>query len=154
RKAILAPGGAAITYGALLHHVSRAVHELRHLGIGRGDRVAVVLPNGPETAVAMLAVAAGAVCVPLNPDFTASEWQRHFGDLRVTALVTRADMQSTSRGVANALGIPVIDLSPRPGEALGVFSFIGSPRSCSGGSEFADTSDDAFILPTSGTTSR
>lgn len=154
RKAILAPGGAAITYGALLHHVSHAVHELRHLGTGRGDRVAVVLPNGPETAVAMLAVAAGAVCVPLNPDFTASEWQRYFGDLRVTALVTRADMQSTSRGVANALGIPVIDLSPRPGEALGVFSFIGSPRPCSGGSEFADTSDDAFILPTSGTTSR
>ena len=46
------------------------------------DRVAVVLPNGPEAAVAMIAVAAGAVCVPLNPGFTADECQRYFGELR------------------------------------------------------------------------
>ena len=45
---------------------------------GRSDRVAVVLPDGPETAVAIIAVAAGAVCVPLNPGFTADEWHRYF----------------------------------------------------------------------------
>ena len=45
-----------------------------------------------EAAVALIAVAAGAVCVPLNPGFTAEEWRRYFDDLRVSALLTRADM--------------------------------------------------------------
>src|SRR5215472_9660809 len=78
RNAILAPGWAPVTYGALWEAANQAVHELRRHGIGRGDRVAVVLPNGAEAAMAMIAVAAGAVCVPLNPGFTADEWQRYF----------------------------------------------------------------------------
>ena len=79
--------------------------------------MAVVLPVGAETAVAILAVATAAVCVPLNPSFTADEWQRYFGDLQVTMLLTRGDMDLAARGVAHHLGIPVIDLSSRPGEA-------------------------------------
>ena len=39
------------------------------MGIGRHDRVAVVLPNGPELAVAILAVAASAACAPMNPAY-------------------------------------------------------------------------------------
>ena len=125
RNAILAPGRAPVTYGALWAQANDVVRELRSLGVGRSDRVAVVLPNGPEAAVAMIAVAAAAVCVPLNPGFTADEWQRYFGDLRIAALLTRADMDSASRGVAHALGIPVIDLSPRPGEGPGAFDLVG-----------------------------
>ena len=47
---------------------------------------------------------------------------RRFAD---RALLTRADMDSPSRGVAHALGIPVIDLSPRPGEGPGAFNLLG-----------------------------
>ena len=85
----------------------------------------------------MLAVATAAVCVPLNPSFAADEWQRYFGDLRVAALLTRADMDSASRGVAHALGIPVIDLSPRPGEGPGAFSLVGSATRRAVAGEFA-----------------
>ena len=85
-----------MTYGALWSCVNDAVRGLRSLGVGPSDRVAVVLPNGPDTAVAMIAVAAGAVCVPLNPGFTADEWRRYFGDLRVSALLTRADLDLAS----------------------------------------------------------
>ena len=102
RNAILAPGRAPVTYGALWVLVNEAVRELRSLGVGPSDRVAVVLPNGAETAVAIVAVATAAVCVPLNPSFTADEWQRYFGDLQVAALLTRADMDSASRGVAHS----------------------------------------------------
>ena len=76
----------------------------------------------------MIAVAAGAVCVPLNPGLTADEWQRYFGDLRVSALLTRADMDSAGRGVAHTLGIPVIDLSPQPSEGASAFSVVGGQR--------------------------
>ena len=92
------------------------VRGLRSFGLGRTDRVAVVLPDGIETAMATVAVATGAVCVPLNPGFTADEWQRYFADLRVSALLTCPDIDSASRAVAHDLGIPIVDLSLRSGE--------------------------------------
>jgi amino acid adenylation domain-containing protein len=155
RNAILAPASAAVTYGMLWVRANEMVRRLRSVGIGRSDRVAVVLPNGPDGAVAMIAVAAGAVCVPLNPCFTADEWQRYFGDLRITALLTRADLDSASRGVAHTLGIPVFDLSPRPRDGPGAFDLAGGPpqrRPVDDG--LAPGTDDAFILLTSGTAAR
>jgi amino acid adenylation domain-containing protein len=154
RKAILAPGRDPLTYGALWDQTKETVRALRRLGVRRGDRVAVVLPNGPEAAVAMVAVAAGAVCVPLNPAFTADEWQVYFGDLQIAALLTCADLDSPGRSIAHTLGIPVIDLVPRPNEGAGAFSLVGAPTHRTGDGGFAPATDDAFILLTSGTEAR
>src|SRR5712672_2252330 len=65
--AILAPGRAPLTYSRLFQHIGEIGHMLRAMGIGRHDRIAIVLANGPEMAVAILAVAVGAACVPMNP---------------------------------------------------------------------------------------
>jgi amino acid adenylation domain-containing protein len=155
RTAILATNHAQVTYGALWVLVNETVRGLRRLGVGAKDRVALVLPAGTETAVATLAVATGAVCVPLNPSFTADECQRYFVDLRVTALLTRADMDSASRGVAHTLGIPIIDLAPRPGDGPAAFGLLGSGTGCAVGNELGPSADDdAFILLTSGTDAR
>jgi len=143
-----------VTYGELWAWANEGVRRLQSLGLGRSDRVAVVLPNGPEAAVAMIAVAIGAVCVPLNPGFTADEWRRYFDDLRVSALLTWPDMDSASRAVAYSLDIPVIDLWPRPSDGPGAFSIVGPATPRSVGLELAESADDAFILVTSGTTSR
>jgi amino acid adenylation domain-containing protein len=152
--AILAPGGAALTYGAFWTGMNEIVGQLRGFGIGRGDRVAVVLPTGAEAAVATIAVAAGAVCVPLHPGFAAEEWRRYFADLRVAGLLTRSDVDSASRSVAYSLGIPVIDLAPSPGQGPGAFKLIcPTPRPAVVG-DLATGTDDAFMLLTSGTTSR
>jgi amino acid adenylation domain-containing protein len=102
----------------------------------------------------MIAVAAGAVCVPLNPGFTADEWQRYFGDLDVAALLTREDINSACRGVAHALGLPIIDLSPQPRAGPGAFRLVGSATQHPAGGEFAHSTDDAFILLTSGSSSQ
>jgi acyl-CoA synthetase (AMP-forming)/AMP-acid ligase II/acyl carrier protein/NRPS condensation-like uncharacterized protein len=152
--AILAPGRLPMTYGMLWMQANEVVRELRSLGVGRTDRVAVVLPDGPEAAVAMITVAAGAVCVPLNPGLTEDEYQRYFGELHLTALLGRADLNSASRRVAHTLGIPVIDLSTRPNEAAGAFRFAGPVPRREVDNDFASSADDAFILLTSGTTSR
>jgi len=154
RCAILAPGRLPMTYGALWRHANDVVRALRSSGVGRTDRVAVVLPNGPEAAVAMITVAAGAVCVPLNSDFTYDEYQRYFGELHLAALLTRADLDSASRRVAHALGIPIIDVSTRPDEAAGAFSIVGQAPQRVVDDGFASSADDAFILLTSGSTSR
>src|SRR3984893_17988056 len=154
RRAILAPGRLPMTYDALWLQTRDVVRGLRSLGVGRTDRVAVVLPDGPEAAVAMLAVAAGAVCVPLNPAFTQDEYQRYFGELHLAALLTRADLNSASRRVAHILGIPVIDVSARQSEAAGAFSIVGQARQRAADDEFASGADDAFMLLTSGSTSQ
>jgi acyl-CoA synthetase (AMP-forming)/AMP-acid ligase II/acyl carrier protein len=152
--AILAPGRLPMTYGMLWTQANDVVRGLRSLGVSRTDRVAVVLPDGPEAAVAMITVAAGAVCVPLNPGYTDDEYQRYFGELHLTALLTRADLNSASRRAADTLGIPVIDLSTRPNEAAGAFRFAGQAPRRAVDDDFASGADDAFILLTSGTTSR
>ena len=68
-----APGRAPLTYGRLYRHIDDVVQTLHAMGVGRHDRVALVLPNGPEMAVAFLAVA-GATCAPLNPAYSADEF--------------------------------------------------------------------------------
>src|SRR3979490_2185514 len=69
--AILAPGRAPLTYGRLYQHIDRARRALRAQGIGHRDRVAVMLPNGPEMTVAVLTVATSAACAPMNPAYGA-----------------------------------------------------------------------------------
>jgi acyl-CoA synthetase (AMP-forming)/AMP-acid ligase II len=102
----------------------------------------------------MMSVAAGAICVPLNPGFTADEWQRYFGELRIAALLTRPDIESASRRVALALEIPVIDLPKSSHNGPGPFSIIGPMKRKISDESFASSADDAFILLTSGSTSR
>ena len=69
--AIISPDGPVLTYRDLKHQVDLLSKQLRSFGIGRGDRVAIVLPNGVEHIVSFLAVtAAGATAAPLNPAFT------------------------------------------------------------------------------------
>ena len=154
RPAIIAPGGAALTYGALWARTNQIVRELRDFGIGGSDRVAVVLPGGPEASVATIAVAAGAVCVSLHPGFAAEEWRRYFADLRVAGLLTRSDVDSASRSVAYGLGIPVIDLALSPDQGPGAFKLVcPKPRPAVIG-DLATGAGDAFMLLTSGTTSR
>ena len=156
RDAILAPGGAPVTYGMLWACAKDTVRALRSAGIGRSDRVAVALPDGPEAAAAIISVAAGAVCTPLNPGFTADEVQRYLVELKVSALLTGSGVGFASRAAARTLGIPFLDLSARA-KAPGLFSIAGPTtrriRNYVGDEGFASGADDAFILLTSGTTS-
>ena len=154
RDAILAPGCLPMTYGALWMQANDLARGLRSVGVGRTDRVAVVLPDGPEAAVAMITVAAGAVCVPLNPGFTYDEYQRYFVELHPAALLTCADSNSASPLAAQTLGIPVIELSERLDEGAGAFNVIIQAPQPVANHEFASSADDAFMLLTSGSTSR
>ena len=70
--AIGAPGGVrSLSYRELRALARQTVDTLNGLAIGRGDRVAIVLPNGPEMASSFIAVAAGAATAPLNPGYRA-----------------------------------------------------------------------------------
>ena len=56
-EAILSPDRPPLTYGELFSQVEKIAAQLQEFGIAFGDRIAVILPNGPEMAVAFLATA-------------------------------------------------------------------------------------------------
>jgi acyl-CoA synthetase (AMP-forming)/AMP-acid ligase II len=98
-------------------HIEEVGRTLRTMGIGRRDRIAVVLPNGPEMAVAFLAVTAWAVCVPINPAYGAEELDSYFADLRPRVLITQGGVDSPARRVALARAVQVVDLVVEPNAA-------------------------------------
>jgi amino acid adenylation domain-containing protein len=153
-SAILASGRMPLTYRRLYRQVGDIVETLHSLGLGRNDRVALVLPNGPEMAVAFLAVAAGAVCAPLNPGHSADEFDFYLTELRVQALVIQAEMDSPARAVAQARGLPLIDLFPRLEAEAGVFALAGRAQRLHTRYGFATPDDVALLIATGGTTSR
>src|SRR5262249_21785475 len=151
--AILAPGRTPLTYGRLYQHIEEMERRLREMGIGRHDRIAVVLPNGPELAVAILTVAASAACVPLNPAYGADELGRYFADLHPRALIAPAGCGCPSRRVALARGRRVVDLAAAANEMAGLFTPAGGQGGPSA-DEPVSASDTALLVPTSGTTAR
>ena len=115
--AILAPERPALSYGALRALVGDTVKTLNALGIGRDDRVAIVLPNGPEMATAFVAIAAGATTAPLNPAYRAEEFEFYLSDLDAKALIVEAGIDSPALEVARARAIPILTLTPTHGRA-------------------------------------
>jgi len=150
----MAPGRPPLTYGGLLRQVERTVEGLRRFGLRRSDRVALVLPNGPEMAVAFLAVAAGAACAPLNPGYRDSEFDFYLADLNARALIIWSKQESPARKVAEERGIPIIELTPDLGAPAGVFCLTAAAQGAPAQDGFGQSEDTALVLHTSGTTSR
>lgn len=152
--AILSPGRDALSCSELLVFADQVIRDLRLFGFGRRDRVAVVAGNGPEFASAVTAISTGCICVPLNPIFTAIEWKRYLTDLQISALVIEKEVDTSCREVAEELAIPVIDLLPRRHEPAGKFALSASFSRKAVVDGYGKPDDLAFLLPTSGTTSR
>lgn len=73
--------GATTSYRDLGEQVARAAGALRELGVGPGDRVALILPNCPQHIVAFYAVVRlGAIVVENNPLYTAEELTYQLAD--------------------------------------------------------------------------
>jgi acyl-coenzyme A synthetase/AMP-(fatty) acid ligase len=73
------------------------------MGIGRNDRVAIVLANGPEMATCFMACASGVASAPLNPAYRADEFEFYLSDLNAKALIVERDSTSPGgRGGAEA----------------------------------------------------
>lgn len=157
--ALLAPDRRESSYSDLRHQSEYVVGHLNGIGVGRNDRVAVVLANGPELASAFISVAAAATCAPLNPDYCEAEFDFFLSDLDARALLIRHAAGSPARDVARKRGIPIVELFADKSQPAGTFSLAAvSPASAVNlepvATGFARPEDDALVLHTSGTTSR
>ena len=150
--AIGAPGRDWLSFGGLRDLSTAIEHQLRDFGIGPRDRVAIVLPNGPEMAAAFVTVAQAAVTAPLNPGYREDEFAFYLEDLKANAVVLAEEYDGPALGAANRLGLSVLRLSYEADLPAGAFTLTGP--SGSGEAGVPGAADIALILHTSGTTSR
>ena len=155
--AISAPGRQALTFSGLRDLTAQTLAALNALGIGRNDRVAIVLANGPEMAACYIACASGVTSAPLNPAYRAEEFEFYLSDLNAKALIVEPHGNSPVVEVAQRLGVRLIDLVADEGQPAGSFILVardglgGTPAAMGG---WAQPGDVSMVLHTSGTTSR
>ena len=153
--AIGAPQGVkSLLYRDLQALARRTVETLNSVGIGRGDRVAIVLHNGPEMASSFLCIAAGAATAPLNPGYREKDLEFYLGDLQPKALVLEAGVDSPARATAKKMSIPVLELTADRARGAGWFTLSGGAKGTPARGGMGDEDDPALVLHTSGTTSR
>ena len=111
-----------VTWGALKQDVARAQQVFARYGIGPGDRVAAMMPNMPETIVAMLAAAGlGAVFSSCSPDFGVKGVLDRFGQIEPRLLIgcsayayggrthdTRGKLREIAEGLPSLVGVLVV----------------------------------------------
>ncbi len=147
--AVGAPEGVPpLTYRALRALARSTVEALNGLGVGRDDRVAIVLPNGPEMATAFACIAAGAATAPLNPAYRAEDFEFYLSDLRAKALVVAEGADTPALAVARRLGVPVVAL--RPERARGAGAFTLAPLDPMGGAPARGGFGGPPVLPDAG----
>lgn len=151
RNAIESPGYPPLTYRDLRLQILTVVKSLNARGFHRNDRIAVITPSGPETAVCIIAVMAGFTVLPLNPQLKTQEYHGIFSRAGIKAIIVQEDCDTSAIMVAQSMALPVIELVPVPGGAV---NFILAPEVPNGAvePEFAIASDTAYLQLTSGTT--
>jgi long-chain acyl-CoA synthetase len=81
--------GKELTYKELLEDAYRFAHAVRKLGVGKGDRVAIMLPNCPQLVIAYYGtLLEGAVVVMTNPLYVQRELEHQLMDAGATVIVT------------------------------------------------------------------
>jgi acyl-CoA synthetase (AMP-forming)/AMP-acid ligase II len=147
--AIRCPEGPTLTYAKLTTQVERLATELSGLGLGKGDRIAMALPNGLEVIASFLAASTVGTAAPLNPAYTRDEFSFYLEDTSARALIVPPSGADEARAAAGE-GVLLIEVSSDNDGQIR-FSAKGK-RTASSASNEAD--DIALILHTSGTTSR
>lgn len=143
-----------VTYG---EHFQRVAGLARHLvdehGIRKGDRVAIAMRNFPEWPVAFFAAAcAGAVVVPLNAWWSASELEFGLRDSGSTVLIADQERMDRLRDVLPGLGIAAVVARPAGPLPDGVRDLRDVPTAAELPEVELAPDDDATIFYTSGTT--
>lgn len=132
-------GEDALTYAQLGQRIEQIATQLHQQAIGRGDRVAILLPRSPDLVAAMLAAwRVGALYVPLDQEFPSKRLAFMLADADVKATITDADLALL---IGNANLLLLNDEKPTSQPS----SIVHRPSSAN---------DSAYIIYTSGSTGR
>jgi acyl-CoA synthetase (AMP-forming)/AMP-acid ligase II len=145
---ILPDAGIQVTYDQLREQVMTMADALTALGVGPGDRVATVLPNGLPAIVSFLAASIAGTAAPLNPGYRQDEFSFFIEDTSAKLLLCPPDGAPDARKAAEGK-VPVHSLEM---DDKGFVRIAGAPRN--GGSAAPSPDGIALVLHTSGSTGR
>lgn len=152
RSAILAPGRPPLTYGGLKAQQDYVRNALAGWGIARGDVVAVMLPKGPEMAVAIATLPVSATIFPLNGTLSSAEYENLFRRAAAKALVVPRGLVHAACAAAANQDILLIELDFDVDAPAGMFILAASGGAIVGQHDRRLGPDVACIMCTSGTT--
>lgn len=144
--ALLAENCDPLSYEQLAQQIDTTLVALNYFGIGRGDSVALALPDGPLAAAAFLSLASGAICAPLDPSCRTEEFEFRLRNLEAKALVVESGVDSPATHAAQKLGVRLLESKPR-GPSAGSFVLQGEPGPAPERGGPAQPDDIAVILP-------
>jgi len=117
-EALVEVGGERATYQEYWDRATRVAGGLRDAGVERGDRVAILLPNGNDWAYAFFGILmAGGVVVPVNTRFAPPEIDYVLTDSGTTVAIRPEDPLPD--------GEPFV-LDPQPSDLAGIFYTSGT----------------------------
>ena len=151
--AVNASGRLPLRYARLLSQLETVRASLNQFGLGRNDRIVIVLDNGPEMAVAFMAIASCVTAVPLNPAYRSDEFKFYVSRIDAKALIVNAEDQTGVKELGHSVGLSVIELVPQPNAEAGIFELHCARTQTAQHTGFGHPDDVALILHTSGTTS-
>jgi acyl-CoA synthetase (AMP-forming)/AMP-acid ligase II len=146
------PSGRELTYGALRDAARRLAAGLAGRGFGKGDVLAVYMPNLPEYAIAFHgAAAAGGASTTVNPLYTANELSHQLEDSRARFLVTVPPLLDAAREAATRAGAEEVFVAGKAEGTSPLAALLGDPGDAP--PRAIDPGDDLAVLPySSGTT--
>jgi long-chain acyl-CoA synthetase len=113
-KAAIYFEGASITFQEYRRAVLRMANALAAIGVQKGDRVGIQLPNCPQFLIAYYAaLSLGAVVVNLNPAYTLEELARIAADTGISTLFTLDETAECIRELCRQVPIPRVVLTGR-----------------------------------------
>jgi long-chain acyl-CoA synthetase len=99
-------GRRRIVYREMYEHARRLAGVLRGLGVEKGDRVAIMLPNCPQFAIVFFGVLlAGGIAVPTSPLYTAREAESQLKNSGAKVVVALGRLAPLLKQVADAAGL-------------------------------------------------
>ena len=143
------------TYAELRRDACRLSNALGSLGVRRGDRVAVVMPQRPQTAIALMAVfQMGAIAVPLSVLFGAEALQSRLADSGAKVAIVDEASAEVVAALRDACPALLKVMGAGAADSAGDVSWSGSLAAAREGFEPTDTAADdaALLIYTSGTT--
>lgn len=160
RPAFIVPeDDLVLTYAQAAARIETLAGRLAGIGVRRGDRVALTLPNGPDFVLLLLAVTAlGAAAAPLNPGYTQAEFGFFLADIAPRVFLIPAGRPAAAAAAAAAARTPLIAVQAAGSGAPPQLRPPGpaATRRPSEQRSFepGGPGDVAVVLHTSGTTSR
>ena len=160
-KTFVEIAGAALTYREFHRRARQTAGMFQELGIGRGDRVCLLLPNGPEFLYCWFGLALlGAISVPVNTAYKRDETAFILQDAAAKAIVAHQSLAAVAAAAADLspdlthrlLVTAEDDTEPPPAGGWVAFADALAGAAVSVGNPEVSPEDTAMLVYTSGTT--